>query len=129
MPDHCGECLNGVASVGMNLISVPSQLLEEAVVVLCMDVRGVRSGTVDGLHVGSPLLVMRVSPPKANRSTESEPPLRRCIASWPPLWHRVGSVAVVWRPQSSGLTPRVFDRSDWKRNGRLKARCGTRAVR
>jgi len=37
----------------MNLISVPSQLLEEAVVVLCMDVRSVRSGTVDGLTGGA----------------------------------------------------------------------------
>jgi hypothetical protein len=53
----------------MNLISVPSQLFEEAVVVLSMDVRSVRSGTVDGLHddVSSPPSACR--PPKANRPT------------------------------------------------------------
>jgi hypothetical protein len=50
IPDHFVQCLIGVASVGMNLISVPSQLFEEAVVVLSMDVGSVRSGTVDRFH-------------------------------------------------------------------------------
>ena len=34
IPNHFVQCLIGEASVGMDLIRVPSQLLEEAVVVL-----------------------------------------------------------------------------------------------
>ena len=37
-PDHFVQCLIGEASVGMNCIGVPSQCLEEALVVLRMDV-------------------------------------------------------------------------------------------
>jgi hypothetical protein len=63
-PDHFVQCLIGEASVGMDLISVPSQLVEEAVVVTGMDVRGVRSGTVDSFHPDIPLLVMGVGRPR-----------------------------------------------------------------
>lgn len=68
-PDHFVQCLIGEASVGMNRISVPSKLFEEAVVILSMDVRSVRSGTIDSLHLTSPLLVMCVGHPGPRGST------------------------------------------------------------
>jgi hypothetical protein len=73
IPDHFMQCLIGVASVGMNLISVPSQLLEEAVVVLSMDVGSVRSGTVDRFQADISSSRDACPPQTANRSASLYP--------------------------------------------------------
>jgi hypothetical protein len=69
IPDHFVQGLIGVASVGMNRIGVPSQLYEETVVVLGMDVRSVGSGTVDGLHLDIASSRDAGRPQEANRLT------------------------------------------------------------